>query len=66
MDIREKVFEKFGPELLEAFFLDIHRDLNELRRSVGLPEKTTSENLYDIFQKYTDREPFEFLKDTEP
>lgn len=46
MDKRSRVFQLFGPKLLEAFLELIFAEINELRTKLGL-EARTKEQIYN-------------------
>jgi len=41
MAVRDEVFEQFGPQLMEAFFLSWLRELNEVRVAAGMQPLTS-------------------------
>lgn len=45
MALRDNVYEKFGPLIIEALFDEVLQELNELRTRAGLPERPKAEFL---------------------
>ena len=51
MTIREELYRKFGPLLVEAIVLIIKDEINILRVNAGLPERTNEQILVAVNNK---------------
>lgn len=63
MSKRDKLFQQFGPLLLETICRVIKDEINLLRQQFGLPPRT-DEQIYDqIINHYGDLKPYEWMED---
>ncbi|MBW1996366.1 MAG: hypothetical protein JRJ29_00235 [Deltaproteobacteria bacterium] len=63
MAIREEVYERWGPMLLEAIVRLLVNEINILRQKVGLPPRTMAQVLAAVLNEYNSLEEFDFVKE---
>lgn len=63
MIIREKLYQQFGPLLIEALVLVIKNEINILRASAGLPERTNEQILIALSNKLSSLSKYEWMNE---
>lgn len=65
MAIREELFRRFGPLLIEALVLIIKDEINILRTQAGLPERTNEQIINAISNKLNTLELYPWMQKEE-
>lgn len=61
MSERDKLFQQFGPILLEAFCEMILSEINILRTRAGLPPRTKQQVIEEINNHLSTLEPYDWM-----
>lgn len=59
---RERLYEQFGPKLIEALTIIIKDEINVLRTKEGLPEKDNQQIINTLSNKLNELDDYEFAK----
>jgi len=65
MALRDNVYEKFGPLLIEALLDQLLFEVNELRTRAGLPERTKEYFLGRAHNNLAHLEPYNWMSEGE-
>ena len=60
--IRERLYRRFGPPLIEAVVLVVKDEINILRKNAGLPERTDEQVTQAIENKLATLKRYEWMK----
>ena len=63
MSVRDEVFQRFGPQLMEAFFLSWLRELNEVRIAQGKQPLTEAYILGRIHNDLAHVDDYDWMND---
>ena len=60
---REKLYQCFGPKLLEAIVLIIKDEINLLRTELGLPERTNEQIVNAVSAKLESLPDYDWMRE---
>ena len=63
MAIRDELYRKFGPRLLEAIVIIVKDEINILRQKAGLPERTNQQLVDSIENRLNTLENYEWMSE---
>lgn len=63
MALRDNVYEKFGPLILEALFDTMLDEINELRTRAELPERPKEAFLGSVHNHLNHLEPYDWMNE---
>ncbi|MBA7646729.1 hypothetical protein ES703_54495 [subsurface metagenome] len=64
--IRDELYKKFGPLILEAVVMVVKNEVNILRQKAGLPERTNQQLTNAIENRLGELEEYDWMKEIEP